>query len=413
MSCNLFLRILISLNERGDVILKKRLIKLLSFVLCALYGFSFFGVAAESESPGMPVTVNAKSAVLVDVSSGQVLAAMNEHERLYPASVTKIMTLLLVMEAIDSGKLNLNDTVVASPTAAAKGGSQIWLKEGETMTVDELLRATAIYSANDACEALGEHIAGSEEALVGMLNSRAAELGMKNTHFDNCTGLDDTSDTHLTTAYDIALMSVELLKHDLIRKYTTVWMDSLRNGATQLVNTNKLIRFYDGATGLKTGTTSKAGCCVSASAERNGTHLVAVVMGSPTSDDRFGAAKALLNWGFANYETVIPVPDASLITDVAVIGGYKDSFTPKVETPQAMLLKKGSADKLEQTAELAVDVQAPVAAGERVGTLIFKLDGKTVAECPIVSSEEIKKLDYPEVLRRFLTSFASFTKERG
>ncbi len=393
--------------------MKSRLIKLLSFVLCALYGFSFFSVAAESESPGMPVTVNAKSAILVDASSGQMLAAMNEHERLYPASVTKIMTLLLVMEAIDSGKLNLNDTVVTSPTAAAKGGSQIWLKEGETMTVDELLRATAIYSANDACEALGEHIAGSEEALVEMLNSRAAELGMKNTHFDNCTGLDDTSDTHLTTAYDIALMSVELLKHDLIRKYTTVWMDSLRDGATQLVNTNKLVRFYDGATGLKTGTTSKAGCCVSASAERGGTHLVAVVMGSPTSDDRFGAAKALLNWGFANYETVTPVPDNSLITDVTVIGGYKDSFKPKVETPKALLLKKGSAGKLEQTVELAVDVQAPVAAGERVGTLTFKLDGNTVAECPIVSPEEIKKLDYPEVLRRFLTSFASLTKERA
>ncbi len=386
---------------------------MLSAVLCTVLVFSLSAVAAESESPGMPVTVNAKSAILVDVSSGQVLAAMNEHERLYPASVTKIMTLLLVMEAIDSGELNLNDTVVTSPTAAAKGGSQIWLKEGETMTADELLRATAIYSANDACEALGEHIAGSEEALVGMLNSRAAELGMKNTHFDNCTGLDDTSDTHLTTAYDISLMSVELLKHDLIRKYTTVWMDSLRNGATQLVNTNKLVRFYDGATGLKTGTTSKAGCCVAASAERSGSHLVGVVMGSPTSDDRFGAAKALLNWGFANYETVTPVPDTSLITDVTVIGGYKDSFTPKVESPGAMLLKKGSAGKLEQKVELAVDVQAPVAAGERVGTLTFKLDGETVAECPIVAPEEIKKLDFLEVLRRFLTSFASFTKDRG
>lgn len=393
--------------------MKRRLIKLLSAAVCTLMFFSFSVIAAEGESLGMPVKVNAKSAILVDVSSGQVLAAMNEHERLYPASVTKIMTLLLVMEAIDSGKLNLNDTVVTSPTAAAKGGSQIWLKEGETMTVDELLRAIAIYSANDACEALGEHIAGSEEALVGMLNERASELGMKNTHFDNCTGLDDTSDTHLTTAYDIALMSVELLKHDLIRKYTTVWMDSLRDGATELVNTNKLVRFYDGATGLKTGTTSKAGCCISASAERNGTHLAAVIMGSPTSDDRFGGAKALLNWGFANYETVTPVPDTSLITDVTVIGGYEDSFTPKVESPKAVLLKKGSAGKLEQTVELATDVQAPVVAGERVGTVTFKLDGETVAECPIIASEEIKKLDFAEVLRRFLTSFASFTKDRG
>lgn len=393
--------------------MKVKLFRLLALIICAAIAFSFSAFAAESENVSMPVTVNAKSAILVDVSTGKVLAAMNEHERLYPASVTKIMTLLLVMEAIDSGNLNLNDTVVASPTAAAKGGSQIWLKEGETMTVDELLRATAIYSANDACEALGEHIAGSEEALVGMLNERAAELGMVNTHFDNCTGLDDASDTHLTTAYDIALMSVELLKHDLIRKYTTVWMDSLRDGATQLVNTNKLIRFYDGATGLKTGTTSKAGCCVAASAERNGTHLVAVIMGSPTSDDRFGAAKALLNWGFANYETVSPVPDVSLLTDVAVIGGYKNSFTPTAEMPQSILLKKGSADKLEQTVELATDVQAPIAAGERVGTLTFKFDGETVAECPIIAPEEIKKLDFVEVLRRFLTSFASLTKDRG
>ncbi len=393
--------------------MKIKLIKLVSLVLCVLSAFSVSAAAADGESGAFPVTVNAKSAILVDVSSGQVLAAMNEHERLYPASVTKIMTLLLVMEAINSGNLNLNDTVVTSPTAASKGGSQIWLKEGESMTVDELLRATAIYSANDACEALGEHIAGSEEALVGMLNARAAELGMTNTHFDNCTGLDDTSDTHLTTAYDIALMSVELLKHDLIRKYTTVWMDSLRDGATELVNTNKLIRFYDGATGLKTGTTSKAGCCISASAERNGTHLVAVIMGSPTSDDRFGGAKALLNWGFSNYETVTPVPDASLVADVKVIGGYKDSFTPTVEMPQAMLLKKGSAAKLEQTAELATDVQAPVAAGERVGSLIFKLDGEIVAEYPIIAPEEIKRLDFFEVLRRFLSSFASFTKQKG
>ena len=394
--------------------MKNVLIKLLSLAVAAVFVFPFGAVAAESEqSEEMPVAVNAKSAVLVDVSSGKVLAAMNEHERLYPASVTKIMTLLLVMEAIDDGTLNLNDTVVASPNAAAKGGSQIWLKEGESMTVDELLRATAIYSANDACEALGEHIAGSEEALVSLLNERAGELGMTNTHFDNCTGLDDTTTSHLTTAYDIALMSVELLKHDLIRKYTTVWMDSLRNGATQLVNTNKLVRFYDGATGLKTGTTSKAGCCVAASAERGGTHLVAVVMGSPTSDDRFDAAKALLNWGFANYETASPVPDDSLLADVKVIGGYEESFKPAVEVPKPLLLKKGSTDKLEQSIELATDVQAPVAAGERVGTLTFTLDGETVAQYPVIAPEEIKKLDFFEVLRRFLSSFASFTKPTG
>lgn len=396
---------------RGEITVRFRLIKPVCIILSVITVAVGCTVCAGAVQSEMPVEINAKSAILVDVSSGQVLAAKNEHERLFPASVTKIMTLLLVMEAIDSGKLNLNDTVTASATAASKGGSQIWLKEGETMTVDELLRATAIYSANDACEALGEHLAGSEDAFVAMLNDRAAQLGMKNTHFDNCSGLDDATDTHLTTAYDVALMSVELLRHDLIRKYTTVWMDSLRNGATQLVNTNKLIRFYQGATGLKTGTTSKAGCCVSASAEREGTHLVAVIMGSPTSDDRFNSAKALLNWGFANFETVTPVPDTSLLADVNVIGGFKSSFTPTVETPEPILMKKGSAASLLQSAQLVTDVNAPVTSGETVGTLTFSVDGETVAEYRIVSPEEIKQLDFAEILRRLLSSFASFTKE--
>lgn len=391
--------------------MKIRFIKPAAVILSVALTLSAALISVNAVQTEMPVEINAKSAILVDVSSGQVLAAMNEHERLFPASVTKIMTLLLVMEAIDSGKLNLNDTVTASAVAASKGGSQIWLKEGETMTVDELLRATAIYSANDACEALGEHLAGSEDAFVAMLNDRAAQLGMKNTHFDNCSGLDDATDTHLTTAYDVALMSVELLRHDLIRKYTTVWMDSLRDGATQLVNTNKLIRFYQGATGLKTGTTSKAGCCISASAERGGTHLVAVIMGSPTSDDRFNAAKTLLNWGFANFETVTPVPDSSLLADVNVIGGYKDSFTPVVETPAPILMKKGSAESLVQSVELVTDVNAPVVSGETVGTLTFTVDGETVAEYRIISPEEIKKLDFVEILRRLLTSFASLTKQ--
>ena len=396
---------------RGEITVRFRLIKPVCIILSVITVAVGCTVCAGAVQSEMPVEISAKSAILVDVSSGQVLAAMNEHERLFPASVTKIMTLLLVMEAIDSGKLNLNDTVTASANAASKGGSQIWLKEGETMTVDELLRATAIYSANDACEALGEHLAGSEDAFVAMLNERAEQLGMKNTHFDNCSGLDDATDTHLTTAYDVALMSVELLRHDLIRKYTTVWMDSLRDGATQLVNTNKLIRFYQGATGLKTGTTSKAGCCISASAERDGTHLVAVIMGSPTSDDRFNSAKALLNWGFANFETVTPVPDSSLLADVNVIGGFKSSFTPVVETPKSILMKKGSVASLLQSAQLVTDVNAPVASGETVGTLTFTVDGETVAEYRIVSPEEIKQLDFAEILRRLLRSFASFTKQ--
>ncbi len=384
--------------------MKIKLTACICAVLALLFAFPAFASAEQAES-NLPVSVNAKAAVLMDVSTGKVLASMNENEQLYPASVTKIMPLLLVMEAIDAGELNLSDAVVASAAAASKGGSQIWLKEGEAMTVDELLRATAIYSANDACSALGEHLAGSEEAFVDMLNSRAKELGMSNTHFDNCTGLDDTTMTHLTTAYDVALMSAELLKHELIQRYSTVWMDSLRDGATQLVNTNKLIRFYDGATGLKTGTTAKAGCCVSASAMRDGTHLVAVVMGSPNSNDRFDGAKALLNWGFANYETVTPTVDKSLIVPVGVIGGTEDSFTPVVPEFKPVMLKKGDFEKIEQNIELAADVQAPVETGQRVGTVKFMLDGKTVGEYPLTAPHAVKKLTLFEVLRRFLCSF--------
>ena len=373
--------------------------RLLCIIVSAIIAIPFmcFFVNAENGSE-LPVTVNAKSAILVDVSTGKVLAAMNEHERLYPASVTKIMTLLLVMEAVDSGNIKLDDTVVASGTAAAKGGSQIWLKEGETMTVDELLRAAAIYSANDACEALGEHIAGSEEALVRMLNERAKELGMNDTHFDNCTGLDDTTETHLTSAYDIALMSVELLKHELIQKYTTVWMDSLRGGATELVNTNKLVRFYDGATGLKTGTTAKAGCCISASAERNGTHLVAVIMGSPTSDDRFNGAKALLNWGFANYETVTPQLDKSQLAPVRVIGGRVDSFMPSLPEIRPVLVKKGDAENIKQSIEIATDVQAPVEPGQKVGKVEFVLGDETIGEYVLSAPDSIERLTFFEVL---------------
>ena len=273
--------------------MKKATAILLSVIMmCGILGVF---ASAENESQ-MPVDVKAKSAVLMDQSTGTVLMRMNENEKLYPASVTKIMSMLLVAEAIDSNTIRLTDAVTTSTNASKKGGSQIWLKEGETMTVDELLKATAVYSANDACTALGEYIAGSDEAFVTMMNDRAQELGMKNTHFDNCTGLDDTSATHLTTAYDIALMSRELMKHQFIQQYTKIWMDSLRDGKTELVNTNKLIRFYEGATGLKTGTTSKAGCCISATATRNGTSLIAVVMGADNSKDRFEGAKAMLNW---------------------------------------------------------------------------------------------------------------------
>ncbi len=360
----------------------------------------------EGITEDMPVSVRAKAAVLMDATSGKVIAHKNKDERLYPASVTKIMALLLVAEAVDSGRVKLTDEVTASTNASSKGGSQIWLKEGETMTVDELLKATAIYSANDACTALGEFIAGSSEEFVSMMNEKAKSLGMNNTNFVNCTGLDDDTTEHLTTAYDIALMSRELLRHSFIMNYTTVWMDSLRDGATELVNTNKLVRFYDGTTGLKTGTTNKAGCCISASAKRGDTHLIAVIMGSENSSDRFEGAKALLNYGFANFETVRPVIDKEKITSVRVIRGMKESFVPAVPQTVSVLIPKGAADRIEQEINVSVDAMAPIEKGQRVGSVVLRLDGEIIGSYSLTSPEAIECLTVKEIFKRMIQTFA-------
>lgn len=360
-----------------------------------------FGAFAEGE-----VAVKAKSAVLMDASTGEVLFSLNENEKAYPASVTKIMPLLLFMEAIDSGKMALTDTVTASSVAAGKGGSQIWLKEGETMKVDELLRATAIASANDACTALGEHIADSEEAFVKMMNDRAAELGMKNTHFVNCSGLDDDTTEHLTTAYDIALMSKELLSHERIKTYTTVWMDSLRDGATQLVNTNKLVRFYSGTTGLKTGTTSKAGHCLSASAERDGLHLIAVVLGAASSTDRFESAKAMLNWGFANFETVTPKIDTSSFNDVRVLRGTLRSIKPIITNVKPLTLKTGQKSKIETVIDLCENVEAPVEKNQVLGLVTLKIGDEVISEYKLISENPVEKTKISHVMLRLLRALA-------
>lgn len=374
--------------------------KVISFLICTI--IILYSTAVFSLAESLPVEIKAKAAVLMDQTTGKVLLKQNENEKLYPASVTKIMSLLLVMEAIDGNKIRLTDSVSASSVAASKGGSQIWLREGETMTVDELLKATAVYSANDACTALGEYIAGSDEGFVTMMNERAAELGMKNTHFDNCTGLDDETTTHLTTAYDIALMSRELMKHELIKEYTTIWMDSLRGGKTELVNTNKLIRFYDGATGLKTGTTGKAGCCVSATATRDGTSLIAVVMGADSSTDRFETAKALLNWGFANYSTVTPSTDKSVIKDVNVLNGEERTVTPQVLPSKSVLIPKGREKDIVQDIELAASVEAPVESNQKLGRIIISLDGETLGECAITAPHYIERMTFKAVFMKML-----------
>lgn len=388
-------------SERG-VNMKKITSIIISVVILFLAMIPSY--AADEKTP---VEIKAKAAVLMDVSTGKILMRYNENERLYPASVTKIMPLLLVCEAIDEGRISLSDKVTVTGSAASKGGSQIWLKEGEQMTVDELLKATAVYSANDACTALGEFIAGSDEAFVEMLNKRADELGMKNTHFENCTGLDDTTENHLTTALDVAIMSRELLKHELITNYTTIWMDSLRNGQTELVNTNKLVRFYEGTTGLKTGTTSKAGCCVSASAMRNGTHLIAVVMGSDNSTDRFETAKAMLNYGFANYITVTPAIDKSLIPKVGVVNGVTEEITPQIPTVNPILIEKGREGDITQTIDLAVDVAAPVEKGQVLGTVTFSLGDEKIGVYNLTSPDTVGCLTFGIIFKRIISSVVS------
>lgn len=346
----------------------------------------------------------AKAVVLMEKSTGKVLYSENENEKLYPASVTKIMTILLVCEAIDSGKISLSDTVSCSENAASKGGSQIWLEPGESMTVQELLKATCVYSANDACTLLGEYVAGSEDAFNSLMNQRASELGMKNTHFDNCTGLDDTTETHLTAAYDVALMSRELLKHSYIKEYTTIWMDSLRGGETQLVNTNKLVRFYDGITGLKTGTTEKAGCCVAATAERNGMELIAVVMGSENSNDRFNSAENLLDWGFANYE--IYTPTAEYEESIPVLFGEKDCVNVVIPDMSSVLINKGASKNITVDVSTDENVTAPVEKNQTVGKVQVKNGEAVVAEYDIVTAEQIEKLSFFGAVYKLLTSFS-------
>ena len=342
----------------------------------------------------------------MEMSSGKILLSKNPDEKLPPASITKIMTMLLVMEALDNGKITLDDIVTTSLNASSKGGSQIWLKEGEQMTVHELLKATAVASANDACTALGELVAGDETTFVAMMNDKAKELNMTNTHFENPSGLDDTTENHYSTARDVAIMSCELMKHEKIKEYTTIWMDTLRNGETELVNTNRLVRFYEGTTGVKTGTTSKAGYCVSASAERNGMGLVAVVLGSDNSTERFEDAKKLLNWGFSNYEIYEPQPDSSLITNVGILYGEVDTITPVTKTITPVLIKKGIKDKITQRVDLCIDVEAPVEKGQKLGTVYFEADGEVLAECTIINENYVPRRSWYFVFSALWSSFA-------
>lgn len=348
------------------------------------------------------IELNAKSAILIEQNSGTVLFEKSADTQMPPASITKIMTLLLVMEAIEEGKFDYDTPITCSEHSSSMGGSQIWLEVGETMTADELLRAAAIGSANDATCALGEQVAGSEEGFVDMMNTRAAELGMTNTHFENCTGLD--AQGHLTTARDIAAMSRELLKHNDITKYTTVWMDSLRDGKTELVNTNKLVRFYEGATGLKTGTTNGAGSCLSASATRDGLSLIAVVLGCDNSNNRFADAKKLLNYGFANYGNATVTIDRDELPDIPVTKGTDTSVTLTADDSISFLVSKGKEGDIQKSFDLPETLEAPVRAGDTVGTITFTLDGKTLGQLPIVTSNGVDRMTYMTGIGRILSA---------
>ncbi len=355
--------------------------------------------------------VNAKSAVLMDVATGTVLFEKNAHEALAPASVTKIMTMLLIMEAIDSGALGYDDMVTASEAAAAKGGSQVYLKVGEQMTVSEMLKSIAVSSANDCACAMAEHLAGSEGAFVDRMNQRAKELGMEDTHFVNCTGLDDSPEAarHRTSAYDIALMSRELLgKHPDIRKYTTIWMDTIRNGAFGLSNTNKLIRFYPGATGLKTGFTSGAGYCLSATAERDGLELIAVTMGCESAKIRNAACKSMLDYGFANYALVSP--DLEDIPSVPVILGKEKAVPLKLSGAGQLLVPKAKKAGITQSVSLEESAAAPVEKGAVLGTLTVKSGEETLLEIPLSAAKAVEKLTFGDVFLMVLKR-AAMAKE--
>lgn len=386
--------------------LKKWLAALLALALTALPAGAWETADQEAwEAVALSslsdVEAHVGAALLIERETGGCIYAYNEHARLAPASVTKIMTLLLVMERIEAGLLALDQTVTCSAQAASMGGSQVYLEEGESMTVEELLKAVTVASGNDAAVALAEEIAGSEGAFVELMNRRAAELGMADTVFANCTGLPADSE-HLTSAWDVGLMSRALLGHDLIRSYTTIWTDSLRDGAFGLANTNKLVRFYPGTTGLKTGFTPEAMHCLSASAMRDGVEFIAVILHGESSDARFESAKLLLNHAFAGYTVADALPDGAL-PPVAVTLGAKGYLQPELAGERRLLLEKSAAAGLRKELSLTERVEAPVAAGQELGSLrILSAAGEELAVIPVVAPEAVPRLDWGHMLLRYL-----------
>ena len=373
--------------------------KVICFFICVCFMMQSVVVFAEGNTD---LGLNAKSAILMEESTGNILYESNPDERLPIASVTKVMTMLLIMEAVDSGKISLDDMVTVSENAMSYGGSTMFLETGEQLTVNDMLKGIAVASANDGCVAMAEHLAGSESAFVDMMNEKAKELGMENTHFMNTNGLDE--DDHYSSARDVAIMSRELMKHETIFNYTSIWMDTLRGGKFQLANTNKLIRFYDGANGLKTGSTSKALCCLSAAAKRNDMQLIAVVLGAPTSAERFASAKSLLDYGFANYAVNTQITAGDEVQKIAVEKGVDKEVGVVAGDSCSTLVKKGQEDNITKEIKIDETITAPIEAGQKVGTMTISRDGEVIADIDLNASSAVEKKGIGLIIKDFFAT---------
>lgn len=373
--------------------------RVICFFICVCFMMHSVVVFAEGNTD---LGLNAKSAILMEESTGNILYESNPDERLPIASVTKVMTMLLIMEAVDSGKISLDDMVTVSENAMSYGGSTMFLETGEQLTVNDMLKGIAVASANDGCVAMAEHLAGSESAFVDMMNEKAKELGMENTHFMNTNGLDE--DDHYSSARDVAIMSRELMKHETIFNYTSIWMDTLRGGKFQLANTNKLIRFYDGANGLKTGSTSKALCCLSAAAKRNDMQLIAVVLGAPTSAERFASAKSLLDYGFANYAVNTQITAGDEVQKIAVEKGVDKEVGVVAGDSCSTLVKKGQEDNITKEIKIDETITAPIEAGQKIGTMTISRDGEVIADIDLNASSAVEKKGIGLIIKDFFAT---------
>lgn len=349
------------------------------------------------------IDISAPSAILMEKVTGEVIYEKNSHERLPPASVTKVMTMLLIVEAVERGDISLDDTVIASERAASFGGSCVFLEEGEKMSVAEMLKCICVVSANDCAVAMAEHLCGSEQAFVARMNDRARELGLKDTNFKNCTGLFE-DDEHYTSAYDIAVMSCELIRHDMIKDYTTIWMDTIRGGEFGLSNTNKLVYYYDGCTGLKTGFTEKAMYCLSATAEREGVEYIAVIMHADTIDKRNNDAKALLSYGFANYR-LMPLRSPDVLPPVRVTLGSADSVQPVYDGAEAALVPKNGIGEVSYELDLPDTITAPVEKGQQIGTLRVVSDGKEIYTVKLLADSSVGRASFGRTLLELVKSY--------